>query len=157
ESRVMFGLRHMNAPSIDVEFDVVSAGEYRRGLTGGDWFPSFGSCYQRRRNEWHWAEPTADGHVVHVGYNVTHGELSGFARDVEALAASTRARVVVLDLRRNGGGDNRTYQPLLKSMQRLGDKTCLAVLTSRITFSAAMQLVVELEQTTSAIFVGEPT
>ena len=68
-----------------------------------------------------------------------------------------RVGLVVLDLRLNGGGDNRTYQPLLTSMQRLGDTTRLAVLTSRMTFSAAMQLVVELEQTTPATFVGEPT
>jgi hypothetical protein len=33
----------------------------------------------------------------------------------------------------------------------------LAVLTSRLTFSAAMQLIVELEQDTQAVFVGEPT
>ena len=33
----------------------------------------------------------------------------------------------------------------------------LAVLISRVTFSAAMQLVVDLEQRTSAVFVGEPT
>jgi hypothetical protein len=32
-----------------------------------------------------------------------------------------------------------------------------AVLTSRVTFSAAMQLVVDLERRTPAIFVGEPT
>jgi hypothetical protein len=33
----------------------------------------------------------------------------------------------------------------------------LAVLISRVTFSAAMQLVVDLEQRTPAVFVGEPT
>jgi hypothetical protein len=42
-------------------------------------------------------------------------------------------------------------------MQDLSNTTRLAVLTSRVTFSAAMQLIVDLEQTTPAIFVGEPT
>ena len=142
---------------MDVELDAVSAGDYRDGLASGDWSPAFGVSYLRRRTEWHWAEPTADGRVVHVGYNVTLGDVSEFARDVDALAASARTRLVVLDLRLNGGGDNRTYEPLLTSMQRLSDTTRLAVLTSRMTFSAAMQLVVELEQKTPATFVGEPT
>lgn len=157
ESRVTFRLRRLSASTVDVELDAVPAGDYRDGLASGDWFPAFGVSYLRHRREWHWAEPTADGHVVHVGYNVTLGDVSGFARDVDALAASARARLVVLDLRLNGGGDNRTYRPLLTSMQRLSDTTRLAVLTSRMTFSAAMQLVIELEQTTPATFVGEPT
>ena len=158
DSRVTFRLRRPNAPTVDVELDAVSAGDYRDGIASGDWFPTFGVSYLRRRNEWHWAEPTADGHVVHVGYNVTRGDVSGFARDVDALAASARARLVVLDLRLNGGGDNRTYQPLLTiDATARATRTRLAVLTSRVTFSAAMQLVVDLEQTTPAIFVGEPT
>ncbi|MDQ1534537.1 MAG: hypothetical protein QOF28_2298 [Actinomycetota bacterium] len=157
ESRATFRLRVPNASTVDAELKAVSAGDYWSGFASGDWFPAFGVSYLRRRNEWHWAEPTADGRVVHVAYNVTLGDVSGFARDVDALAASARTRLVVLDLRLNGGGDNRTYEPLLTSMQRLGDTTRLAVLTSRMTFSAAMQLVVELEQKTPATFVGEPT
>ena len=89
---------------------------------------------------------SADGRVIHVSYNVTLGNVSGFAREIEALAASARVGLVILDLRLNGGCDNRTYQPLLRSMERLSDTTRLAVLTSRMTFSAAMQLVVELER-----------
>ncbi|HTK17006.1 MAG TPA: hypothetical protein VL769_11485 [Acidimicrobiia bacterium] len=157
DNTATFRLRRPSTSTVDVELDAVSAGSYWDGLAGSDWSPAFGVSYLRRGNEWHWAEPTADGRVVHVGYNVTLGDVSEFARDVDALAASARARLVVLDLRLNGGGDNRTYEPLLTSMQRLGDTTRLAVLTSRMTFSAAMQLVVELEQKTAATFVGEPT
>jgi hypothetical protein len=113
--------------------------------------------YLRRRNEWRWTEPTDDGRAVHVGYNVTLGDLTTFAPEVEALAASSRVRFVVLDLRHNGGGDNRTYQPLLDALERLASKKRLAVLTSRATFSAAMQFVVDLEQNTDAVFVGEAT
>jgi C-terminal processing protease CtpA/Prc len=42
-------------------------------------------------------------------------------------------------------------------LERLGNDKRIAVLTSRRTFSAAMQLVVDLEQRTPAVFVGEPT
>ena len=110
-----------------------------------------------RRSEWHWAEVAAEGRAIHVGYNITRGDVTEFAREVEALAGSARVGVVVLDLRQNGGGDNRTYRSLFESLQRLGREKRLAVLTSRLTFSAAMQLIVELEQETRAVFVGEPT
>jgi len=153
-----FRLRRPNGSTVDVELEAITAKDYLDGLGSGDWFPDFTRVsHVHRRNEWHWVEPSTDGRVIHVGYNVTLGDVSRFAREVEALAASPRVRLVILDLRLNGGGDNRTYQPLLRSMERLGDTTRLAVLTSRITFSAAMQLVVELEQKTTATFVGEPT
>ena len=158
DSRATFRLRRSNASTVDVEVDAVAMVDYRHGLDRGNWFPDFArAAYLRRRNDWHWVESTADGRVVHVGYNVTRGDVSRFARDVEARVAARAVGLVVLDLRLNGGGDNRTYQPLLTSMQRLADTTRLAVLTSRLTFSAAMQLVVDLEQTTPATFVGEPT
>ena len=158
DSKATFRLRRPNASTVDVELDAVATVDYRDGLDRGNWFPDFDRVsYLRRRNDWHWVESSADGRVVHVGYNVTRGDVSRFARDVEAHAAARAVGLVVLDLRLNGGGDNRTYQPLLTSMQRLADTTRLAVLTSRLTFSAAMQLVVDLEQTTPATFVGEPT
>lgn len=153
-----FRLRRPSGSTVEVELEAVATAAYRDGLGSGDWFPDFRwVSHVRRRNEWHWVEPSADGRVIHVGYNVTLGDVSGFAREVEALAASARVGLVILDLRLNGGGDNRTYQPLLRSMERVGDTTRLAVLTSRMTFSAAMQLVVELERETTATFVGEPT
>ena len=72
---------------------------------------------------WHWVEVSADGRALHVGYYITLGDVTEFAVEVEALAGSSRVPVVVLDLRKNGGGDNRTYQPLLESLQRLGERS----------------------------------
>jgi hypothetical protein len=153
-----FRLRLPNASMVDVALDAVAVDDYRAGLGSGDWFPERPRpSHVRRRNERHWVERSEDGHAVHVGYNVTRGDIGEFARDVEALATSPAVGLVVLDLRHNGGGDNRTYAPLLEAMERLGDSRRLAVLTSRTTFSAAMQLVVDLERETPAIFVGEPT
>jgi hypothetical protein len=96
------------------------------------------------------------GTWVHAVYAVTRGDTAEFSRGIEAAAA--RAERVVLDLRQNGGGNNQTYGPLLACLERLGAAgKRLVVLTSRVTFSAAMQLVVDLEQRTPAVFVGEPT
>ncbi len=100
-----------------------------------------------------------DGRVLHVAYNVTRGDTSAFAAEIAGLARARGTDALVLDLRHNAGGDSTTYGPLLAVLETLsvnrGNK--LAVLTSRVTFSAAMQLVVDLERRTSAVFVGEPT
>jgi hypothetical protein len=110
----------------------------------------------RPAEEPRWVRALDGGRVVHVAYNVTRGDLTAFAEEVGVLAA--RAEGVVLDLRRNRGGDNRTYGPLLEVLERLAERgRRLAVLIGRATFSAAMQLVVDLERRTPAVFVGEPT
>src|SRR5581483_10207521 len=87
-------------------------------------------------------EALDEGHALHVAYNVTLGETARFAEEIEIRAR--KAEAVVLDLRHNSGGNNQTYGPLLAALERLTDAgKRLAVLTSRVTFSAAMQLVID--------------
>jgi hypothetical protein len=96
------------------------------------------------------------GRTLHVEYNVTRGETAGFADEIQRRAGKSKA--LVLDLRHNAGGDSTTYGPLLSTLEELTSAgKHLAVLTSRATFSAAMHLVIDLEQRTPAIFIGEPT
>jgi hypothetical protein len=115
-----------------------------------------GVRYLERRDERAWVERLDDGAIV-VGYNVTRGETASLAEQIASLARTRPAHALVLDLRHNNGGDNTTYGPLLGELERLQETMRLVVLTSRVTFSAAMQLVVDLEQRTNATFVGEAT
>jgi C-terminal processing protease CtpA/Prc len=64
----------------------------------------------------------------------------------------------VLDLRQNPGGDNTTYGPLLELAQDFAEAHPgeLRVLIDRVTFSAASNLSTEVEQSTDAVFIGEP-
>jgi hypothetical protein len=67
---------------------------------------------------------------------------------------------LVLDLRRNTGGDNQLLVPLVRALVRdrsLDRHGRMFVLIGRRTFSAAQMLVNHLEQWTEALFVGEPT
>jgi hypothetical protein len=155
-ARATFRLRARDGSLVNAALDAMATSDLLSRFAGDRAFARPGPAYLRRR-DWHWAEVAAEGRAVHVGYNITLGDVTEFAREVEALAGSSRVAVVVLDLRQNGGGDNRTYRPLLESLQRLGPEKRLAVLTSRLTFSAAMQLIVELEHDTQAVFFGEPT
>lgn len=152
-AEVLRGLGIADGPRItirlgqrEIELQPVTAPEYRERL---------GSVYRLPHDREPWRIEPVERAIL-VAYDVTRGETDEFAREIEAAAALTDR--IVLDLRRNGGGNNQTYGPLLRALERLtaaGKR--LAVLTSRVTFSAAMQLVVDLDRRTPAVFVGEPT
>lgn len=66
---------------------------------------------------------------------------------------------LVVDLRRNGGGNNQLAVPLVDGIvarPSLAQRGKLFVLTEGMTFSAAMNLVSLLESKTAAVFVGAP-
>ncbi len=79
----------------------------------------------------------------------------------EAFAAMERPamRRVVIDLRRNGGGNNFTGEALRRVLgrSRFNRPGGLYVMTGPATFSAAQNLATRLERETWALFVGEPT
>jgi hypothetical protein len=66
-------------------------------------------------------------------------------------------RNLILDLRHNPGGSSSMYAELLRTMisfSTLPDRR-LYVLIGRNTYSAAANLITELEQLAAAVFVGE--
>jgi C-terminal processing protease CtpA/Prc len=78
------------------------------------------------------------------------------------LTDSLRARrpgALVLDLRRNNGGNTFLYPDLLRRLIAYDARpdTELFVLTGRNTASAAVNLATDLDRLTDATFVGEPT
>jgi hypothetical protein len=111
-----------------------------------------------RRLEPRWLAMLDGGRAAYVAYNVTLGDTAGVARRLLRMAGRPRVRRVILDVRHNPGGDNFTYAPLLEALQRIGRRPGrLHVLIGRTTFSAAANLVSELERTAHVTFVGEPT
>jgi hypothetical protein len=65
----------------------------------------------------------------------------------------------VIDLTSNQGGDGRLNSPLVQTVMRsnkVNQTGKLFVIIGRVTFSAAMDLSIQLERDTKAIFVGEP-
>jgi hypothetical protein len=68
-------------------------------------------------------------------------------------------RRLIVDLRRNGGGNNYLFEPLRKRIERsrFNRPGGLYVMISPTTFSAAQNAVNRLERETFALFVGEPS
>jgi hypothetical protein len=87
--------------------------------------------------------------AVYAAYNLTLEDTTDFAAEV----ARTAPTPVILDLRHNPGGNNGTYPPLLEALR----ERKITALIGRTTFSAAGNLIAELEQSADVLFVGEPS
>ncbi|MGE0439811.1 MAG: tetratricopeptide repeat protein [Gemmatimonadales bacterium] len=112
----------------------------------------------------YFADYDAGARRLYVAYRmVTDGpgeRNAAFWNRVFALADSVPVDRFILDLRDNPGGNsffNRTVVRGLVARPALDRPDRLFVLIGNRTFSAAMNLVRDLEQWTNATFVGEPT
>lgn len=82
-----------------------------------------------------------------------------FTRACFEAMEQTQAKRLVVDLRRNGGGNNFNFEALRRRIarSRFNRPGGLYVMTSTRTFSAAQNAATRLERETFALFVGEPT
>jgi tetratricopeptide (TPR) repeat protein len=119
--------------------------------------------YRQRADDAFWYTILPD-RTLYIGYRAVAffaGMLNEeFFRRAFAAADSARVDRVVLDMRNNGGGNNFLNRFVVKEIIRRPGydraNTCL-VLIGRGVFSAAQNLVNELDYYTNCTFVGEPT
>jgi tetratricopeptide (TPR) repeat protein len=110
-----------------------------------------------------WFEYLADSKTVYVQFNgVANKEsetLADFSKRLFDFVSKNPVERFVLDLRWNGGGNNFLNKPLILGLikSKVDERGKLFTIISRHTFSAAQNLVNELEKYTNTIFVGEPT
>jgi hypothetical protein len=86
--------------------------------------------------------------------------LAAFAGSLQSHLATTSRRRLIVDLRGNPGGDNSLNPPLVRSLIRtpwISEPGALFVLIDGGTFSAAMNLVEDLEHWLPSVFVGSGT
>lgn len=144
--------------SIAETIEPVPAPEYADAT--GVWHPMIPPSLPRpggAEREWRSAYLAGED-VVLVEYEQTTGDSFALGRRVVALVRRHDARGVVLDLRRNPGGENSASAGLLEALG--GDAlrgVPLAVLVGRGTFSAAGYLSLHLQRDAAPLFVGEPT
>lgn len=117
-----------------------------------------------RRPDENWYEHLPESQALYVAYNrVRDGEnerLETFFDRIFTLIEREAVDRLILDIRLNHGGNNLLNRSLVHhlircdSINRWGG---LFAIIGRQTFSAAMNLAVDLERHTRVIFVGEPT
>ncbi|HLL81350.1 MAG TPA: hypothetical protein VK420_01820, partial [Longimicrobium sp.] len=108
---------------------------------------------------WHRALPEHDALYVQLNQVANEKEetLTQYALRVRALLADSAPKNLILDMRHNDGGSTSLYAEFLRTMigfSMLPERR-LYVLISRNTYSAAGNLITELEQLADAVFVGE--
>jgi hypothetical protein len=127
------------------------------------WAGDFGLALPAREDTLYLSDPATDlwwqmvpgSSTLYVRYQRVRPES---ASALAAAAADPGVERVVFDLRQNPGGDNHNIAPLLDALK---DATAdqpgsLYVLTDRLTFSAAANFATQIEQSTDAVFAGEP-
>ena len=120
--------------------------------------------WQSHPGDYYWFEYLTDGRMLYVQYNAvankTDESIAAFFDRVWAVADKVPVDRFVLDIRKNGGGNNFLNKPVLLGIIRhtaLDQKGKFFTIIGRETFSAAMNLTNQLERFTNATFVGEPT
>jgi hypothetical protein len=91
--------------------------------------------------------------------NVAGKTFEAFTAEISVALDGPDIERLIIDLRRNGGGDNFLPETLRKliARSRFNRPGGLYVLTSPMTFSAGQNLATRLERETYALFAGEPT
>jgi tetratricopeptide (TPR) repeat protein len=122
------------------------------------------SLWLKDPQNYFWFEYLEDNRTVYVQYNgIANKEnetIADFARRVFAFVDSHPVDRFVLDLRWNSGGNNYLNKPLLLGIiksNKIDQRGKLFAIIGRHTFSAAQNLVNDLEKYTNVTFVGEPT
>jgi hypothetical protein len=119
--------------------------------------------YLQHPGDAYWFSYLAPERTMYVQFNEVRDKeeepLAQFSTRLFATADSVKATRLVLDIRRNNGGDNTILWPLERAIIRssFDHPGGFYVITGRLTFSAAVNLAADLERRTTAIFVGEPT
>lgn len=119
--------------------------------------------YLRRLSETWWAESLPDAQTVYfsfTGYPVD-AEFRERTAVLARLLDESQARRLVIDLRRNQGGDlerfRRLFLPMIKDRSTIKRKGGLFVIIGPGTFSAAVVNALDLRNEVNAILVGAPT
>jgi len=111
----------------------------------------------------HWFEKLDGGRTIYVQINAVADSAAGtfeaFSTRMMDAAETPGVERLVVDLRRNRGGNGELRKPLVQRLirSRLNRSGGIFVLIGRATFSAAQFVLDDLEDLTEAVFIGEPS
>jgi tetratricopeptide (TPR) repeat protein len=102
--------------------------------------------------------------TLYVRHSVTLNDgaktIANFFNNMVEFIDNNDVSKLILDVRTNGGGNNTLNKPIITGIvksRKINQKGKFFCIIGRRTFSAAQNLVNEIEKNTEVIFVGEPT
>jgi hypothetical protein len=114
--------------------------------------------YRQDHTPANWTLPMPAHNALYLRYAECNGEPGnrGLATAIATTLSQHPTTRIIIDLRRNSGGDSAAFSPVLAALrkQHVGDRHQLIALTDRNTFSSAFRNAVELK-TIGARIVGE--
>lgn len=109
----------------------------------------------------YWYEHEPGKRLLYIAYNQCAEDpdrpMNQFADEIRRILQEGSVEQVVVDLRRNGGGDSRVLQPILRLLAREAGGREVYVFIGAGTYSSAVLNAIELEQEAGAILVGSAT
>jgi hypothetical protein len=120
--------------------------------------------YLQNVNKPYWYEVDKSNEVLYVQFNAVAQmktqSLAQFSAELIETIKDGEVNHLVLDLRHNSGGNGSILPPLLKALiyfEAAKPEGKLFVVMGRNTFSAAQNLLTNIDSFTNAILVGEPS
>lgn len=120
--------------------------------------------WQKEPASFRYMELLPDRKTLYVRHsiNLNDGDktIAAFFTNMAAFIEKNDVQKLILDIRTNGGGNNQLNKPMITSIIRsakINQKGKFFCIIGRRTFSAAQNLVNELEKYTEVTFIGEPT
>jgi hypothetical protein len=162
--RATFTFQRTGGRAFDVELTPVRTAAWQNALRYA--YPTFTYglpaqpklTFLRNRSNDQWLTTLSRGRVAYLAYRSVQQDSWELSERLRRVVARKSVRRVIVDLRNNGGGDNRRYAHLLNALTSRGVRgKALVVIIGRETFSAATHFAADLKLFTRAIFVGEPT
>lgn len=157
--RAPFVLDNAAGDRVTVTFSPVRLGDFSSWrMAGGDPPP----LYLRRLNEPWWTEFLSDAQTVYFSFSgyPTEAEFRERAAALALLLDESHARRLVIDLRRNQGGDFQRFRqillPIIAARPAINRAGGLFVIIGPGTFSAAGVNALDLRNGAHAILVGAP-
>ena len=118
----------------------------------------------RKDNGPYWFEYLAQDKAVYFQYRRVREDpdesFEDFCQRLFSFINDNETEKLIIDLRRNAGGNTFLHRPLLLGLirnEKINQRGKLFVIIGRNTFSAAINASTMIEDYTNAIFVGEPT
>ena len=120
--------------------------------------------WQKEPESFRYMEYIPENKTLYVRHSVVLDDsdktIESFFSNVEDFIDKNDVQKLILDVRMNGGGNNYLNKPVIKCIiksEKINQSGKFYCILGRRTFSAAQNLVNELENYTEVIFVGEPT